>query len=232
MAKKKEFDLIENPGAVVEASIGKVESFVNTHKQRITQVLGGAIAVFALFWAYNFFIAAPAEKEAQIALYPAQKAFAQDSLKLALNGNADQLGFLDILDEHGSTKAGNLSEYYAGLCYLGLGQSEEAIAHLDAFSSHDGVLSAVAIGAIGDAFADLNQPEEAQEYYSKASKEEANNFLTPFFLSKAGSAAEMNSDYKAALKFYKRIKADFPTSSEAADIDALIAYSEAKLNNK
>ena len=63
MAKKNEFDLIENPEAVVEASLGKVESFVNTNKQRITQILGGAIALFALVWAYNHFIAGPHQGE-------------------------------------------------------------------------------------------------------------------------------------------------------------------------
>lgn len=229
MAKKNEFDLIENPEAVVEASLGKVESFINTNKQRITQILGGAIALFALVWAYNFFIAGPAEEAAQVAIYPAQKAFAADSLDLALNGNANQLGFLDIIDEHGSTKAGNLAEYYAGLCYLGLGQPAEAISHLDDFDGSDRVLSAVSLGAIGDAFADLNQPEEAEEYYAKATKEEANSFLTPFFLNKAGITAEMNGDFKAALKYYTRIKEDFPTSNEAADVDALIAHCEAKI---
>ena len=230
MAKKKEFDLIENPEAVVEASLGKAETFINANKQRITQVLGGAIALFALVWAYNHFVAIPAENEAQIALYPAQKAFAVDSLDLALNGNANQLGFLDIIDEHGSTKAGNLAEYYAGLCFLGLGQPDEAIAHLDNFGGNDGVLSAVAMAGIGDAFADLNQPEDAHDYYVKASNEEANSFLTPFFLNKAGVTAEMTGDYKAALKHYKRIKADFPASNEAAEVDALIAYCEAKVN--
>ena len=62
MAKKNEFDLIENPEAVVEASLGKVESFINTNKQRITQILGGAIALFAVVWAYNFFIAVPPKR--------------------------------------------------------------------------------------------------------------------------------------------------------------------------
>lgn len=231
MAKKKEFDLIENPEAAVEASLGKVETFINANKQRITQVLGGALAIFALVWAYNHFVTMPAEEEAQIALYPAQKAFAADSLNLALNGNANQLGFMDIIDEHGSTKAGNLAEYYAGLCYLGLGQPEEAIAHLDEFSGADGVLSAVALAGIGDAFADLNQPEDAHDYYVKASKEEANAFLTPFFLNKAGVTAEMTGDYESALKHYQRIKEDFPTSNEAAEVDALIAFCEAKVNN-
>ena len=35
MAKKKEFDLIENPEAAVEAGLNKVETFVQKHKEKI-----------------------------------------------------------------------------------------------------------------------------------------------------------------------------------------------------
>ena len=76
--------------------------------------------------------------------------------------------FLDIADEYSSTKAGNLANYYAGVCYLQLGQFENAIEYLDEFNSNDEVLSVVAKGAIGDAFLELNQPEEALEYYTAA----------------------------------------------------------------
>jgi hypothetical protein len=90
----------------------------------------------------------------------------------------------------------------------------------------------VATGAIGDAFADLKQPKEAEEYYAKAASYDANEFLTPFFLSKAALAAELNSDLDAALTYTKRIKADFPNSAQGANADALIAMYEAKLAAK
>ena len=133
MAKKKEFDLIENPEAAVEAGLNKVETFVQKHKEKIITVVAAAVVGVAGIWAYNQFISIPNEEKAQVAIYPAQQAFAKDSLKLALNGNGLTLGFLDIIDEYGATKAANLANYYAGLCYLSLGQPEDAIEYLDNF---------------------------------------------------------------------------------------------------
>lgn len=231
MAKKNEFDFIENPEAAVEAGLSKVERFIQKNKQTIMTAGIAVVAIVALFWAYNQFYSIPNEEKAQVAIYPAQQAFSKDSLKLALNGNDETLGFLDILDEYGSSKAANLANYYAGLCYLNLGQPEDAIPYLDAFKGNDPVLSIVAKGAIGDAFSDLGQPEEAMEYYFKAANGEINNFLTPIFLNKAGIAAEMVEDYKMALKAYLRLKSDFPLSNEAEAADALIAYCQAKMSN-
>ncbi|MFN5087280.1 MAG: tetratricopeptide repeat protein [Bacteroidota bacterium] len=230
MAKeKKEIDLVERPMDAVENTLSKAESLFQTYQKQITYTVGGLIAVVALAWGYQEFIVKPAEEEAQLALYPAQDVFAQDSLNLALNGNAEFMGFAEIADEYGSTNAGNLANYYAGLCHLGLGQAEEAIDYLEEFDGDGTYLDIVATGAIGDAFADLKQPKEAEEYYAKAASLEANEFLTPFFLSKAALAAELNSDLDAALAYTKRIKADFPTSAQGANADALIAYYEAKL---
>lgn len=233
MAKeKKEIDLVERPIEAVEETLSKAESFFHTYQKQITYGLGAVVALIALTLGYQEFIAKPAEEEAQLALYPAQDVFAQDSLNLALNGNAEFMGFVEIADEYSNTKAGNLANYYAGLCYLGLGQAEEAIDYLEEFDGDGTFLDIVATGAIGDAFADLKQPEEAEEYYAKAASYDANEFLTPFFLSKAALAAELNSDLDAALTYTKRIKADFPNSAQGANADALIAMYEAKLAAK
>jgi tetratricopeptide (TPR) repeat protein len=158
----------------------------------------------------------------------AQKYFEQDSLQLALNGDGPNLGFLDIADEYSSTKAGNLANYYAGVCYLNLGQFENAITYLDQFSGDDEIISVVAKGAIGDAFLELNQPEEALEYYSKAAGMNDNDFVIPIYLMKAAQTAEILGDYNKALSFYKRIKSDFPESREASDIDKQIAFAANK----
>jgi len=57
-------------------------------------------------------------------MFMAQKYFEQDSIRKALNGDGQYLGFLAIIDEYGMTKSSNLSHYYAGMCYLKLGQFE------------------------------------------------------------------------------------------------------------
>ncbi len=72
--------------------------------------------------------------EAQSQMYQAERYLEMDSLKLALNGDGNYLGFLDIVKDYKFTKAGNLAKYCAGICYLHLGNYNEAIDFLDKYS--------------------------------------------------------------------------------------------------
>lgn len=226
--KDQTTEVLEN----VEQSLTKAEAFFENNKNPL--LIGTAIllGVVLAFYGYKKMYADPLEAEAQEEIFMAQKFLEQDSLNLALNGQGNYMGFLDIADEYSGTDAGELANYYAGICYLNLGQFESAIEYLDKFSSNDQVLSVIAVGAIGDAFLELDQPDEALEYYTKATKVNSNEFAVPIYLMKAAQTAEIMDDFKSALKFYMRLKTDFPKSSEAADIDKNIAYAETKLASK
>jgi tetratricopeptide (TPR) repeat protein len=229
MAKKRvktdqTTEVLEN----VEQSLTKAEVFFEENRNPLLIGVGVILGIALLYFGYQNYIVKPQEAEAQELTFMAQKYFEQDSLKLALNGDGPNLGFLDIAEEYSSTKAGNLANYYAGVCYLNLGQFENAIEYLDKFSGDDEIISVIAKGAIGDAFLELNQPEEALEYYSKAAKMNDNEFVIPIYLLKAAQTAEILNDYNKALTFYKRIKADFPESREASDIEKQIAFATNK----
>lgn len=224
--KDQATEVLEN----VETSLTRAELFIENNRNPLL-IAAGVILVVALgLYGYKKFFSDPLELEAQQEMFMAQKFFEQDSLNLALNGQGATMGFIDIAEEYSSTKAGNLANYYAGICYLNLGDFENAIAYLDDFSSSDKVLSVIAKGAIGDAFLELNQPKEALEYYSKAADASNNEFAVPIYLNKAAKTAELINDYAAALKFYKQIKADFPDSQEANDVDKNIAFVETKIS--
>lgn len=229
MAKKQEVkdqatEVFEN----VEQSLTKAELFFENNRNPILIGVGVILGIALLIYGYKQFIQGPQEEEAQEMVFRAQKYLEQDSLKLALNGDGQNLGFLEIAEEYSWTKTGDLANYYAGICYLNLGQFEDAITYLDKFSGNDEILSVIAKGAIGDAFLELGQPEEALEYYTKASSVNNNEFVIPMYLMKAAQTAEMLNDYKKALTFYKSIQADFPESREAADIEKNISYAETK----
>lgn len=206
--------------------------FATENKQRLIQVLGGIGGVIALGLAYYFVIHRPNETKASEALSLATQALYADSTDLALNGNMSQMGLLGIIEEYPYTKASNLAQYYSGIAYSELGNPAEAIAHLDEFDSDDGVLSSLALSLIGDAYVELDQLKDAQDYYVKASNDQPNSFLTPFFLRKAATVAEMNEDYLSALSYYQRIKRDFPNNEDYDEIEKLIGYYEAKINNQ
>ena len=56
-----------------------------------------------------------------------------DSVKLALNGDNINSGFAKIISKYSGTKAANLAKFYAGSCYLKLGDFNNAVKYLKRF---------------------------------------------------------------------------------------------------
>ena len=221
--------------STLDESASKTEAWVQKNQNYILGVIG-TIAVGVLgYLAYSQFIQKPKEASAANELFYPQQYFDQalasetekDSLfTLALNGAEGKFGFLDIIEEYKGTKAANLAQYSAGMTYLNLQQYDEAITHLEDFSSDDAVLGAMAKGGIGDAFSQLNQPEDALEYYEKAIAHGDNEFATPRFLYKAGVIAMNLGQKEKALGLFEKIKQDYPKSPEGIGIDALIGLAQ------
>jgi len=220
--------------STLDATASKTEDFV-AKNQRIIIGIVGAIALLTVgYLAYQKFVAAPKQEEAATEMFVAQQNFqkatdgvASDSLyKLSLNGSEGKFGFVKIADEYSGTDAGNLANYYAGIAYLNTGKYTEAIDYLGKFKSDDIVLSALAKGAIGDAYSQNNQPKEALENYVKAAEANKNDFTTPRFLLKAGKTALALGNKVDALKYFTDIKDNFDASPEAASIDVLIGLAQ------
>lgn len=216
----------------LDQTASKSEMWILKNQKQLFLVLGGIVLIILGYLAYQKYIQGPKEKEAADELAFPKTYFeeamsnevALDSLlTLGLNGTDGKYGFVDISSEYSGTKAGNLANYYAGMSYLRLRNYPEAINYLEKFSSDDELLAPLAKGAIGDAFADINQPEEAYEYYMKAAELRENNFTTPIYLFKAGNTAMDLGKHNDALKIFMRIKNDYPNSEEATDIDIYIS---------
>ena len=197
-----------------------------------------AVVIFA-YLGYNKYIIEPTEKEASNELSFPRKHFNEannvsvgvDSLlNLGLDGADGKYGFVDIANTYSGTSAGNLANYYAGLSYLKLKQYDKAVDYLSKFSSDDLGIGPVALGAIGDAFADINQFSDAVDYYVKATKKE-NNYTTPLYLFKAAQLSMNLKEYSNALTYFQKIKSDFPTSFQAGDIDKYISSAEFAAKN-
>ena len=147
----------------------------------------------------------------------------------ALNGNGEKVGFLDIVKDYGSTKAGKLAAYYAGLCYLKQGDYNNAIEYLKKYTNDDKVLAPLALGLIGDCYMQLGDQQNAVSYYEKSTKKNPNEFSTPMFMQKLGLTYEIMGNYAKALETYQTLKKDFPNSNEAFEISKNIAYLEQKM---
>ena len=220
--------------STLDATASKTEDFVAKNQRTIIGVVGAIALMTVGYLAYQKFVAAPKEDDAASQMFIAQQNFqkatdgvASDSLyKLSLNGSEGKWGFVKIADEYSGTDAGNLANYYAGVAYLNTGKYAEAIEYLGKFKSEDMVLSAMAKGAIGDAYSQKNQPKEALENYLKAAESNKNDFTTPRFLLKAGKTALSLGNKVEALKYFTDIKENFEASPEAATIDGLIGLAQ------
>jgi tetratricopeptide (TPR) repeat protein len=226
MVKKQ--DKTEGGIVAVEEALSKTERFIESNQKLLTIIIGVIVIAVLLFFGFKRFYMAPREQEAKEQMFMAERYFETDSINLALNGDGMYPGFLDIIDDYSMTKGANLSKYYAGVCYLKMGNFEEAIDYLGSFKAKDQILGPMAKGAIGDAYMELNQTAKAASYYLEAADLKDNEFSTPIFLMKAGWTYEMLNDYKKALEIYERIKIKYPASTEAREIDKYIARVKAK----
>ena len=162
-------------------------------------------------------------------IFKAQQYFENEQYENALNGDGNNLGFLDVIDDYGSTKTGKLAAYYAGISYMKLGNYEEALNYLKKYNNNDQVLSAMALGAMGDCYMELNDLQSAASYYGKAAAKNPNEFTSPMFLMKQGLTYEILNDYVKALNAYQTLKKDFPNSTEAFEVSKNIANMQEKM---
>ncbi len=228
MAKKKNQQ--EDNLQELESALTRTEQFIEDNQKIISYIVGGIILVVIGYLGFNRFYLHPKEDEAVSQMFMAEDYFEKDSFNLAINGDGNYLGFLDIIDDYGITKAANRAKYYVGISYLHLGQYEDAIDYLNKFDTDDMLLAPVKEGAIGDAYLELGNQDEALKYYKKAYSYSDNELTTPIYKMKAAELLESMNEYDKALALYEQIKKDYPNSSEGTSIDKYIARVKLKMS--
>ena len=175
---------------MVEQALTKTEQYIEEHPNTLLIAVAAVVVLIGGYQGYKYLIQIPKEQEAASEMAWAERAFERNDVAGALNGDAQHLGFIDIASDYGRTKAGDLANYYAGVAYMRMGDYVSAIDYLEEFDGNDEILNAVHLGAIGDCFAQINQPEDALDYYIKAVNARSNGFTTPIYLMKAAQTAE------------------------------------------
>lgn len=204
-------------------------NFLEENQTKIIGIVAGLVIIFGGWFAYKNLIQKPKEEKALAQMWKAQYQFEQDSFLVALeNPGGGYSGFLSIIKDYKGTKAGNLSNFYAGLSYLNLGNFDAALTHLEKFKPTDNIGPTLKYGALGDVYSELNQMDKAMASYKKAATTSDNMLLSPYYMKKLALLHETQSQIDEAIVLYKEIKAKYPNSNEALTIDKYIARAEGK----
>ena len=229
----------------VMETLNKNEAFIVKYKKII---IAGVVLLFVIVAGVLSFKSCQSKKmdEASTKLAAVQAQFDEvvpaesmmaDSLlqqqyQQMLNGDSKTAvaGFLKISNDYSSTKAANLANLYAGLCYADMGQWKEAAQYLEKFDGKDdAMVSPAAKGALGNAYANLGQLDKAVETLKDAAEKADNMTVSPGLYIQAGEILESqnkNADalkmYEAAKKYIDLMPAEVQQGMQRMNIDAYI----------
>lgn len=224
--KKQEDGVLESAEALAE-QLTKSEQFLEDNKVTVFSIAAVLAIILASYFGYNYYLDGQ-NSLAQDEMFQAVYYYEQDSLDLALNGDGNYYGFIDIIENYGSTNAGNLANFYIGSIYMKKGSYASAVPFLNDFNSNDYVIQARAYSLLGDAYMQQEDYNEAASYYAKAVSFKPNEYFTPVYLLKAGLAYEKLEDFSKAAEQYEAIVKNYAKSNE---IDKAKKY-RARLQSK
>ena len=209
---------------VAEQTISQSEAFFLKYKKAIIAAVIAVVVIIAGIVLYTTYVSGPNEQKASTMLAKGQQYFMEGEYQKALNGDSISFkGVLNVAKEYSSTKAGNLANLYAGLCYAQLDKWQEAAQYLEKFDgADDAMISPAAVGALGNAYAHLNQLDKAVSNLKKAAEMADNNSLSPTCLIQAGEILESQGNKAEALKLYQQVKDKYYNSMQYQSIDAYI----------
>lgn len=223
MSKKKAKNQVNEFDETLAAS----KSFFEKNKNAI--LYGGCAlltVIIAALLIHQFYIT-PRNNRANESIFAAEQAFMDGSYEKALNGDGENMGFLAVIDEFGSTKAGNIACLYAAKCYAATEKYQEAIDMLDKFDAcGDAMVSPAATALKGNCYAELGENEKAADLLLKAAKEADNNTVSPLCLLQAGQIYVSLGQKDKALDCYNQIKSKYQQSNIYYEIDKYIEQAQ------
>lgn len=226
MAKKKKKQENDDLILDVESAYSSTEQYVNNNRKSLTIIIAAIVVVVGGYFGYQELMVKPNADKGARAIWKAEYYFSIDSFQLAINGGPSHMGFAEIANKYSGSKQGDLATYYMGLSYLHMGDYMSAIDNFDKVSFDDEIIGSMAIGNMGDAYMELGDAAKGIEYYEQAAANSDNQFTAPIYLNKAALAYESLGQYDKAVANYKKIREDYPESTEAREVEKYLARAE------
>ena len=215
-----------------ETAIDKMNSHLTEAGSRIADnkkiilIAVGVILVVAAFVLSYLFIYRNPHMEAAFEAYNGVET-------QVLNDSTAAAQYMEVADRYKSDDAGKLAALSAGESLYAQGKYEEAAEYLKRFSSKDDVLEANALVLTGDCYVNMQNYDEALNFYQRAVRKAKNNpQIVPRVLLKEANVYDAQGNYGKALECYQQIKNNFPEFKlgNGMEMDAYIAREIARMS--
>jgi len=222
--KKTKIEEKKEQKSTHEGFVVRVFGFFNQYDKIIYGVAIGLLVIVCALLAFNkFYLNPQSEKASALMTAPIESMMKADSLSLniALEGDDENEGFLTIASSFKLTKTANTANYFAGLCYLKLGDKEEALQYLLKFKHKEDIYWFAAQGLISDLYDDQENVDKAIKYAKKAANSK-DPYFAPVNLFKLGQLYEREENWKNAAATYQTIKDKFYTEYQKMNVDKFL----------
>lgn len=209
--------------------INQIAKWYESNRKNANIILIALIVAIAGFIYYLKVYQPQQELAAAGELFMAERYFEKDSMNQVLKGDGKYPSAVDVADEYGNTKAGNLAKFYAGRAYMSKKDFKSALEYLEDVSFDDEIMAALIIGLQADCYSELGETAKAADMYMKAANKRENIFTSPILLMKAGQHYEVVKNYEAAVKAYKMLRDKYKEAQQAQLANKYIARAMAQL---
>jgi tetratricopeptide (TPR) repeat protein len=180
------------------------------------------VAAIGFLWSKN---RADSNEKATTMLAKAAPYYDDNKYDAAINGVPQEgiQGLQAVVDEHGSTQAGEIAKLYLANSYFALKNYDKALKYYDDISVRDPMITASAYAGMAACYEVKNDFSKAASYFEKAASKNMTLVQAPENLQRSAVNYAAAGKKEKAVELLQTLKKEFPTSPYARDVDRFIA---------
>jgi tetratricopeptide (TPR) repeat protein len=203
-------------------------TWYQTNKKIVNGVLTGVVVLAIVVVAYMNNVSSN-DMKATTELGKVLTYYDQGKYDLAINGNLQDniRGLQSIVDDYGSTKAGELAGFYLANSYFSQGDYDKALKYYLDVDVKDDLVTASALAGAAACYEAKGDNAKAASLYEKAAFRSSKDVNVPENMFHAAQNYMLAGNKEKAIELFKKVKKDFPASALSRDIDRWIAEASA-----
>lgn len=212
-----------DPEESLEEALNKTGNWLFGNAKVLLISIAVIVVAAGLFFGYKYVYMADRAEKAAAMMFVAEQQFQNGDFALALNGDGNNAGFLEVIEKFGATPQANIAKHYAGICYVKEGDMDNALKYLAEYKATAGApnatINAQNLGLQGDIYVQKGDYDKAAAMFVKAVDAADNILVTPTYLKKLGLVYVQQGKKAEATAAFERVSESYPASLEAMDIE-------------